>query len=642
MTARGSSATAVLREGPARSAALPPGLFGANFLLGRDSLTGTFHETVRSLGATQLRYPGGGIAEDLIDLRDPLRVPVSAAGTAETLAAFLRYCGRNGIEPVIVLPTKRYAADIEAGAAEVAAFVARVTSGEFGSVRVAAFEIGNEYYASSALHPALDAATYGAIASRLAVAVREAAAHPVAVSVQIGKTAADNAAILRAFDTAAERAAVTLLTAHDYPWRAESVAARAAERAALVRDWEAAGIRAGLFLSEWNIGSNGNAADDARHDYGMRQLPALVEILARAAETGVERAAIWGVQQGTKTALASNEGRSSVFAAGHLFRLMAESLPGTRFLAAEGVGTGGPVLHAFGSAEGLVLFVAAGDFDEAAGPLRLRIALDGFGARFSQGWSERIVALGDPEAPRTAARIELGTHALGTDAEGRQTVTLTFASDHEMLRLVLAREGPAQGQKAAGAFAPTPWDDSFAGTARAETVAGGAGHDRLAGGGGDDRLFGGRGFDTLAGGPGDDRLFGGEGTDRLSGGAGGDLLRGGAQSDLLLGGEGDDRLHGEGGSDFLHGEAGDDVMTGGEGADYFVFGKDHGADVITDFRPGLDVIDLSGIPALSGWADLAPRLARAGAGTLIDTGEGTIRLAGLRPAELGPDDFFFA
>lgn len=77
------------------------------------------------------------------------------------------------------------------------------------------------------------------------------------------------------------------------------------------------------------------------------------------------------------------------------------------------------------------------------------------------------------------------------------------------------------------------------------------------------------------GGGGDDRLGGGVGSDRLIGGAGNDQLRGGGGADILMDGAGSDRLW------------------GGAGPDIFVMTGDGAFDVIEDFEPGLDRIDLS-------------------------------------------------
>lgn len=90
----------------------------------------------------------------------------------------------------------------------------------------------------------------------------------------------------------------------------------------------------------------------------------------------------------------------------------------------------------------------------------------------------------------------------------------------------------------------------------------------------------------------------------------------GLGNDRLTGGAGADRLFGDGGNDILQAGAGNDWLEGGTGADTFVFvapgdsrplalrsdGKKHLPDVIADFAPGVDKIDLSAIDAIGGTA----------------------------------------
>ncbi len=100
--------------------------------------------------------------------------------------------------------------------------------------------------------------------------------------------------------------------------------------------------------------------------------------------------------------------------------------------------------------------------------------------------------------------------------------------------------------------------------------------------------------DRIAGAGKADLIFGNGGADHISGGRGSDALHGGLGKDRLYGGRGDDVLSGDGGADLLK---------GGRGADVFVFaslsdsrpGKRR--DVVLDFRPDEDRIDLSGIDA---------------------------------------------
>ncbi len=143
----------------------------------------------------------------------------------------------------------------------------------------------------------------------------------------------------------------------------------------------------------------------------------------------------------------------------------------------------------------------------------------------------------------------------------------------------------------------------ISGTARADRVLATSFADVVSGLGGADSITGGGGADQLSGGTGGDRLGGGSGNDFLSGAAGADFLLGGLGNDLLVGASASDRLTGNGGNDILIGGTGRDVMIGGTGGDFFRFrtpgeaGVGAGRDVIADFQPRIDHIDLRQIDA---------------------------------------------
>jgi Ca2+-binding RTX toxin-like protein len=95
---------------------------------------------------------------------------------------------------------------------------------------------------------------------------------------------------------------------------------------------------------------------------------------------------------------------------------------------------------------------------------------------------------------------------------------------------------------------------------------------------------------VVSGTPEPDTLNGAGGNDTLSGLAGNDTLDGGAGNDTLNGGDGNDRLTGG---------AGLDTLSGGLGSDTFAYltaadsGSSSSRDLIQDFAPGTDKIDIS-------------------------------------------------
>ncbi|AXI54337.1 hypothetical protein C1J05_07390 [Sulfitobacter sp. JL08] len=106
------------------------------------------------------------------------------------------------------------------------------------------------------------------------------------------------------------------------------------------------------------------------------------------------------------------------------------------------------------------------------------------------------------------------------------------------------------------------------------------------------------------------------------------------------------RIFWRGGADILNGGAGDDIiidgagadiLTGGAGADDFVFVRDDQRDVITDFQPGLDRIDLTGLDQQWDLADLIV-LPRSW-GAELRYGEEVIEVRSATLTPLGSADF---
>ena len=133
------------------------------------------------------------------------------------------------------------------------------------------------------------------------------------------------------------------------------------------------------------------------------------------------------------------------------------------------------------------------------------------------------------------------------------------------------------------------WDTLFGGKDD-DLLSGGAGNDLVRDAQGNNSLYGNDGDDLLFAGKGDDLLYGDAGNDRLIADAGNDQLFGGVGDDELDGGKGNDNLIGGEGNDIITGLSGKDTLTGNAGSDRFILSK--GTDIITDFTPGEDLLEL--------------------------------------------------
>ena len=193
-------------------------------------------------------------------------------------------------------------------------------------------------------------------------------------------------------------------------------------------------------------------------------------------------------------------------------------------------------------------------------------------------------------------------------------------------------------------------DDIFEGGADHDILEGGSGDDTLSGGGDRDHVLGGSGNDFVYGGDDRDIVRGGSGNDFVSGGAGDDFLMGDTGNDhiegdegwdRLFGGEGNDFLEGGGGEDVIVGGAGDDLLSGGAREDHFVYFENAGHDVILDFKPGEDFIDLRLLPEAIRFSDLSIVDMEGSCGARIthEALDGSIEIRGIAAADLSASDF---
>jgi Ca2+-binding RTX toxin-like protein len=214
-----------------------------------------------------------------------------------------------------------------------------------------------------------------------------------------------------------------------------------------------------------------------------------------------------------------------------------------------------------------------------------------------------------------------GAHDLAPDAHGTYTANDNHGGSDTANVTISYQDGHT--------LTGTSGDDILVAGTGNNIINAGDGNDVLTAGSGNNELHGGAGNDLLFSGPGNDLLDGGTGIDtasyahatagvtvdlslltaqntlgagtdtltgieNLTGSNFNDTLTGDNNNNIIDGGLGNDILKGGGGDDLLIGGLGDNTLTGGSGADTFQWRQGNsGHDVVTDFTPGTDKLDLS-------------------------------------------------
>jgi Ca2+-binding RTX toxin-like protein len=135
-------------------------------------------------------------------------------------------------------------------------------------------------------------------------------------------------------------------------------------------------------------------------------------------------------------------------------------------------------------------------------------------------------------------------------------------------------------------------------------------------------------------------VLGKKGDNVLHGSSGDDLIDGKKGNDQLFGAERDDNLVGGKGNDLSVGGGGNDVLRGGKGSDTFYFATGFGNDRIVDFKVGQDLIRFDK-DVFSDYASLSAAMSGQKGGVLIEAGDDSVFLAGVKLSKLADHDFLF-
>lgn len=591
---------------------------------------------VNDLGITSIRYPAGEPDERYADgMVINGQLPIH-------LINYMDWARENNHEVVIVLPTF----DGYPAADELAEFFDLLLA-EYGE-NILAFEIGNEYWQEQG------ETAYGTIADEATLVIGEAlqaAEMDIDIWVQMayaGGLASDfrnieegwitrnilaNEAIIAELSPEA-RALIDGAVEHYYFRPSQQFLGDLSDADNLIGldylIWQNSFDQdLTLNITEWNI-NNANL-----YNLGMRAASTLVAQFQFMIELGVDTAYIWPPRHNTTNDL----GGSSVTivdettgivinsVGGAVFDMMASSLVGMEALATGFIGDNSYVdTYVYSDEDTIVAYVTSrsvniedvsfslGDF--GVGTLLSSAILVGYNPETADGqhWNPMLQGWSAPDSTTINGEVYYFNEH---DAQAQITQLDVFGigvrqrfdfslNPYEVIELTF--ELP-EGDLLNG----SNHDDRIIVDDGSQIVHGLAGADTIHTGRNEDTIFGGDGDDHIISGAHDDFIDGGAGNDFLSGWGGNDTIMGNGGNDNVFGYQGDDILRGDVGNDSIVGGLGDDLLLdgagqdtldGGDGGDVFRLSYDGALDIIRDFDPLMDRIDLTSMRFLNSLQDI--------------------------------------
>ncbi len=550
-----------------------------------------FESDFAYMNGGNIRWPGGNLAEVQTDVYG-LDIPGIFDGTQmwtpdpdrhrSDLTEMFSAANSSDVGFTMIIPTARYAQNIEIGKLHLGQLLSDILDGVYGPIpKEFTLEIGNEYYAQAEFQN--NVSLYGEIANEFVGVISEFVdsnpgelADTLQVSIQLGRSQEEDE-LIRAEIDPGNISNIDILVAHQLPYRFEAVDAeqysfetggetRTLARPELIRLqlalWQAkldaegdAGKQLQYNLSGWSMGTGNqvNQIDLRFQDIGARQASGVLELFATHVGIGASATDLWGVNVRNRNSFSHQvEGESFFSAGGEVFRLMAESLKGSRLIDGyQKNDRSDPFsVYSFRDLDTVTIFVAANDIPDTGYELDLKI--DGFGSNFSAtvnrlGNTNSMDTILDASDPALRLFDTPTLSSLPGNVAG-DVLNINLTQDYEIFRIIIEHDNP---ERAVVDF----FDFSTA--------------------------------DEVIGGSNDDILLATLGKNLFVGSSGNDLLIGGVEGDFLQGGSGDDILIGDisqkfYSNDILQPGLGNDFLTGGGGKDTFVFRPNEGINTIAE------------------------------------------------------------
>ena len=495
-----------------------------------------FLAVLSEIGAHVSRWPGGTLSELRTDVYDISQQQVLdptflyAENPDRIRMSYEDVLGLpNGSESLnIIVPTHRYMDDIGSGLADIDTFLSTLAGKDSLNGTTIRFEIGNEYYAIDGF----GASEYGAIANSFVSYISNydtsSLQFDLEVSVQAGKTAIDNRAILASFDEAS-LSRIDAINTHLLPINHDNLYlgdptfgfdGRFSELDSIYTSWRNEYATLGLeepeiHVTAWSVGAAASSPSEVDldfQDYGARGASTALALFSEMLELNVTEASVWGVGVGNLNSLGEViDGNVVLSHFGLAFKELRDSVVELEYL--EDFGslewTDSPIEYghtAFAALGHAVIYAVNGD-TKVSSTINLSSKLPGFDVETARVVETKTIVTeySDGHVPNASSEDRLYEVPRILDVSTEPSIS---GLSDGWIQFIHGEEFQFTEATISWRHTGSAGDDLMEGIGRADEFDGASGNDTIRGFGGNDSLIGGLGKDQIEGGDGGDILIG--------------------------------------------------------------------------------------------------------------------------------------